>query len=148
MVKTSILIGRKLVFSIVIVVQSLSHIWLFETLWNAACQTSLSFTISQSLLIFLSIESVMSSNLLILWCPLLLLPSIFSSIRVFPNESPLGITWPKYWGELQFQLLPMSVQGCFSLGLTGLISLLSKGFPRVFSSTLIQNINFSALSLL
>ena len=67
------------------------------TLWTAACQASLSFTISRSLLKLTSIESVMPSNHLILCHPLLLLPSIFSSIRVFSNESVLRIRWPKYW---------------------------------------------------
>ena len=81
----------------VIVAQSLSHIQLFETLWTAARQASLSFTISQSLLKFISIELVMPSNHLILCQPLLLLPSIFPSIRVFSNESALHIRWPKYW---------------------------------------------------
>ena len=65
--------------------------------WIAACQTSLSITISLSLLKFMSIESVMPSNHLILCCPLLLLPLIFPSIRVFSNESTLCIRWPKYW---------------------------------------------------
>ena len=67
------------------------------TPWTAACQASLSFTIPQSLLKFMSIESVMSSNHLILCHPLLLLPSVFPSIRVFSNESTLRIRWPKYW---------------------------------------------------
>ena len=80
-----------------IVVQSLSCVWLFVTLWTVARKDSLSFTISQSLLKFMSIESVMSSNHLILCLPLLLLPSIFPSIRVFSNESALRIRWPKYW---------------------------------------------------
>ena len=65
--------------------------------WTAAYQASLSFTISQSLLKLISIESMMPSNNLILCCPLLLLPSIFPSIRVFSNESALHIRWPKYW---------------------------------------------------
>ena len=77
--------------------QLLSHIWLFVTPWTAASQTSLSFIISWSFLQFMSIESVMPSNDLILCCPLLLLPSIFSSIWVFSNESALCIRWPKYW---------------------------------------------------
>ena len=64
---------------------------------TAACQASLSFTISQSLLKLMSIESVMPSNHLVLCHPLLLLPSIFPSIRVFSNELTLGIRWPKYW---------------------------------------------------
>ena len=69
-----------------VVVQLLSHAQLFATPWTAACQVSLSFTISWSLLKLMSIESVMPSNHLILCCPLLLLPSIFPSIRVFSNE--------------------------------------------------------------
>ena len=77
--------------------QSLSHIQFFATPWTAAHQASLSFTISQSLLKFTSIESVMLSNHLILCYPLLLLPSIFLSIRIFSNESALRITWPKNW---------------------------------------------------
>ena len=80
---------------IVVAVQSLSCVWLFVTPWTAAHQASLSFTISWSLL--MSIKSVMSSNHLILCHPLLLLPSIFPSIRVFSNESALWIRWPKYW---------------------------------------------------
>ena len=67
------------------------------TPWTAACQASLSITISQSLLKLMSIESVMQSNHLILCCPLLLLPSIFPNFRVFSNESALHIRWPKYW---------------------------------------------------
>ena len=82
---------------IVVVDQFLSHIWLFVTPWTAACQASLSFTISQSLLKFMSIESVMPSNYLILCRLLLHLPSIFSSIRVFSNESAIHIRWWKYW---------------------------------------------------
>ena len=81
----------------IIVVQSLSHILLFVTSWTVACQASLSFTISQSMLKFMPIESVMPSNHLILCHPLLLLPSIFPSMRVFPHESVLCIRWPKYW---------------------------------------------------
>ena len=80
----------------VTVVQSLSHVWLFETPWTTAHKVSLSFTISRSLLKLMSIESVMPSKYLILCCPLLL-PSIFPSIRVFSNEPPLCIRWPKYW---------------------------------------------------
>ena len=79
-----------------VVVQSLSHVWLFVTPWMAVCQASLSFPISRSLLKLTYIELVMPSNHLIL-CRLLLLPSIFPSIRVFSNESALCIRWPKYW---------------------------------------------------
>ena len=78
-------------------IQSLSHVQLFATLWTAARQASLSITNSWSLLKLMSIESVMPSNHLILCHPLLLPPSIFPSIRVFPNESVLHIRWPKYW---------------------------------------------------
>ena len=78
-------------------VQSLSHVRLFATPWTAARQASLSITNSQSLLKLMSIKLVMPSNHLILCCPLLLLPSIFPSIRVFSNESALRMRWPKYW---------------------------------------------------
>ena len=77
--------------------QSLSCIWLFVTPLTASRQAPLSFTLSQSLLRFTSIESVMLSNHLILCCPLILLPSVFPSIRIFSNESALHVTWPKYW---------------------------------------------------
>ena len=77
-------------------IQSLSRVQLFATPWTAACQASLSITNSQSLLKLMSIESVMASNHLLLCHPLLLLPSIFPSIRVFSNESALHIRWPKY----------------------------------------------------
>ena len=87
-------------------VHSLSHVHgLFATQWTAACQASLSITNSQSLLKLMSIELVMPSNHLILCCPLLLPPSIFSSIRVFSNESVLHIRWPKYW-SLSFIISP------------------------------------------
>ena len=79
------------------VVQSLRYIWLFETPWTAACQSSLSFTISWSLLRLMPIELVMPSNYLVLCCLLHILLSTFPSIRVFSNESPLCIRWPKYW---------------------------------------------------
>ena len=82
---------------VAVVVQSLSHVQLFVTSWTASHQASLSFTISQSLLKLMSIESAMPSNHLILCRPLLLPSSIFPSIRVFSNESVLRIRWPKYW---------------------------------------------------
>ena len=78
-------------------IQLLSRVWLFATPWTAACQASLSITSSQSLPKLMSIELVMQSNHLILCRPLLLLPSIFPSIRVFSNESAFRIRWPKYW---------------------------------------------------
>ena len=81
----------------VVVVQSLSHVQLFVTLWTAAHQASLSFTICQSLLTFMLIESVMLFNHLILCHPFLVLPSVFPNIRVFSEKLALCIRWPKYW---------------------------------------------------
>ena len=86
-------------------VQSLSCVRVFATPWTAARQAFLSITKSQSSLKLMSIESVMPSNHLILCCPLLLLPSIFPSIRVFSNESALHIRWPKYW-SFSFNISP------------------------------------------
>ena len=109
--------------SITIVVQSPSHVQLFVTPWTAAHQASLSFTISQSLLKFMCIESVMPSNHLILCHPLLLLPSIFPSIRVFSNESTLPMRRPKTGASASALVLPVNIQGWFPLGLTGLLSI-------------------------
>ena len=86
-------------------VQSLSCVRLFATQWTAVHQASLSISTFQSLLKLMSIESVMASNHLILCCPLLLLPSIFPSIRVFSNESALHIRWPEYW-SFSFNISP------------------------------------------
>ena len=86
-----------LVWNIFIVVKLLSHVWLFVTPWTAACQASLSFIISQSLLKLMSIELMISSNHLILCCPFLLLPSVFPSIGISSNEQALCIRWPNYW---------------------------------------------------
>ena len=86
-------------------VQSLSYIQLFATPWTVACQAFLSITDSWSLLNFMSIQTVIPSNHLILCHPLLLPPSIFPSIRVFPNESVLHIRWPKYW-SFSFSISP------------------------------------------
>ena len=93
----------------------LIRVQLFVTQWTAARQVSLSLTISWSLLKLMSMESVMPSNNLILWCPLLLLPSIFSNIRVLCNESTLPIRWPNYW-SFGFSIGPSDVY-------SGLISL-------------------------
>ena len=84
---------------------------------------------------------------LILCCPLLLLPSIFPSIRVFPNESVLRIRWPKYWSFSFSIILPMNIQEWFPLGLTGLISLQSKRLSRDFSSITVQNHQFFGIQL-
>ena len=86
-------------------VQSLSHFQLFATPWTIACHASLSFTKSQSLLKLMSIKSVMPSNHLVLCCPLLLLPSIFPSNKVFPNDSVFYTSWPKYW-SFRFRFSP------------------------------------------
>ena len=86
-------------------VQLLSRVRIFATPWIAACQASLSITNSWSLPKLMSIESVMPSNYLLLCRPLLLLPSIFPSIRVFSNDSALRIRWPKYW-SLSFNISP------------------------------------------
>ena len=101
-------------FCPLVAVQLLSHVWLSVTPWTAASQDSLSFIISWSLLRFMSFESVMPSNLVILCHYLLLLPSIFPSILVFSSESALGIRWPKYW-SFNFNSSPSS-------GYSGLIS--------------------------
>ena len=95
----------RLLYYYTVVVQSLSHIWLFETQWTAARQASLSFTISWSLLKLTSIELVIPSDHLILCCPLFLPPSIYPSTRAFSNDSALCIRWPKYW-SFSFSISP------------------------------------------
>ena len=106
----------------VLVVYLLSCVQLIVTPWIASCQAPLSFTISWNLLKLMSIESVMPSNHLFLCCPLLLLPSIFPSIKVFSNESALHIRWPKYW-SFGFSISPSNEYSrLIFLGLTGLIS--------------------------
>ena len=90
---------------VVVVVQSSSHVQLFVTSWTTAHQASLSLIISRSLPKFMSIALVMPSSHLILWCPLLLLPSIFPSIREFSNELAVCIRWPKYW-SFSFSISP------------------------------------------
>ena len=99
-------------------------------------------TNTRSLLKLMSIESVMPSNHLILCCPLLLLPSIFPTIRIFFNESVLRITWPKFGVSASASVLPMNIQDWFPLGWTGWIALRSKGLSRVFSNTTVQNHQF------
>ena len=109
--------------SVIVAVHSLSCVQLYATPWTAAHQASLSFTISWSLLKLISIESVMPSNHLILSCPLLLLPSIFPSIRAFSDESALRIRWPSIRASASASVLSMNIQYLFPLGLTGLLSL-------------------------
>ena len=119
-------------------VQLLSRVRLFATPWIAACQASLSIINSQSSPKLMCIESVMPSSHLILCCPLLLLPSIPPSIRVFSNESTLRMRWPKYW-SFSLSISPSNEQpGLSPLGWTDWISLQSKGLSRVFSNTTLQ----------
>ena len=128
-------------------VRSLSRVRLFVTPWTAARQASLSITNSQSLLKLISIESVTPSSRLILCRPLFLLPSIFSSIRVFSNESALHIRWPKCWG-FSFGISPCSEHpGLISFRWTDWISWQSKGLSRVFSNTTIQKHQFFSTQL-
>ena len=109
-------------------VQSLSRVWLFATPWTPASQASMSITISWSLLKLMSIKSVILSKHLILCCPLLLLSSIFPSIRVFFPRSQFFASGGQGIGALaSASVLPVNFQGWFPLGLTGLISLQSKG---------------------
>ena len=130
------------------IIQSLSCFQLFATPCTAARQASLSITNAQSLLKLMSIESVMSSNHLILCHPLLLLPSIFPNIRVFSNESALRIRWTKYWRfQLQHQSFQLTVRTDFPLGWTGWISLQSKRLSRVFSNTTVQKHQFFSTQL-
>ena len=114
--------------------QLVSCIWLFVTPWTSACEDSLSFTISMLRLV--SIESVMPSNHLILRCPLLLLPSIFPSIRSLPVSLFFTSGGQSFGVSASASVLPMNIQGWFPLGLTGLI-LLFKELSKVFSSTII-----------
>ena len=127
------------VLAVVIVVQLLHHVRFFATPWTATCQAPLSSTVSWSLLKFISIESMMLSNHLIL-CHPLLLPLVFRSIRVFCKCATLCIRWPKY---CSFSISPSNEYSeLISLGLTGFIFLLSKGLSRVFSSTTVQKHQF------
>ena len=130
-------------------VQSLSCVWLFVTPWTAALQASLSITNSQSLLRLTSIESVMPSNHLIFCRPLLLLPSICPSIRVFFSESLLYIRWPWYW-SFSFSISPSNEYSrLISFRIDWLDLLCSPRDSQQFSPTPeCKRINSSALSLL
>ena len=107
--------------------------------WTAACQASLSFTISWHLPKFMSIASMITSSHLILWCHLLLLPSVFPSIRVFSNELAIHIRWPKYWS---FSISHSSEYSGLISSKIGSISFLSKKLSRVFSSTTVWRLWF------
>ena len=127
-------------------VQLLSRVQLFATPWTTARQASLFITSSRSLPKLLSIESVMPSNHLILCCPLLLLPSIFSSIRVFSSESTLCIGWPKYW-SFSFNIIPSNEHpGLISFRMDWL-DLLAVGLSRVFSNNTVQKHQFFGAQL-
>ena len=120
------------------VVQLFSHVRLFVALWTAAHQPSLSFTISRSLFKLMSTESVMPSEHLILCHSLLLLPSVFPSIRVFSNESGLCIRWPKYWNFSFSISLFNEYSGLISFRMDWFDLLQSKGLSRIFSSTTLR----------
>ena len=137
----------------VVVVQSLSRVQLFVTLWTTAPQSPLSFTTSWSLLKLMSIESERPSKHLILCHPLLLLLSIFSSIRVFSNESALHIMWPKYWS---FSISPFNkysrlisfrtnwfhlfaVQGMLKSLLQGVPKERKKGHEKILEEIIVEN---------
>ena len=122
-----------------VVIGSLSCIWLFVTPWTAAHQASLS-TITQNLLKFISIELVILSNHLILCCPLLLLPSIFSGNRVFSNDSALCINWPKYW-SFSFSVSPFNEY-------SGLISFMIDWFDFLTIQGTLKSLHNSKLSIL
>ena len=129
------------------VVQSLSHVRLFATPWSAARQASLSITNSWSLPRLMSIESVMPSNHLIICHPLLILPSLFPSIRVFSNESVLHIRWPKYW-SFSFSISPSKEHsGLISFRMDWLHLLGSKRLSRIFSNTTVQKHQFFGAQL-
>ena len=130
-------------------VQSLSRVRLFATPLTTACQASLSITNSRSLLRLTSIESVMPYNHLILCHPLLLPPSIFSSIRVFSNESILRIRWPKYW-SFSFNINPSNeYSGLISFRMDWLDLLAVQGTRKsLLQAPQFKSINSSALSFL
>ena len=133
-------------------VQLLSRVQLFATPWTAACRASLSITNSWSLLRLMSIKSVMPSSHLILCCPLLFLPLLFPSVRVFPISQFFTSCGQSIEASVSASVLPMNIQDWFPLGLTGLISLQSKGlsevFSRVYWTPQFKNINSLALSFI
>ena len=128
-------------------VQSLSHGWLFATPWITAHQASLSITNSRSLPKLMSIESVMPSSHLILSCPLLLLPPILRSIRVFSNESTLRISWPKYW-SFSFSISPSNEHpGLISFRMHWLDLLTVQGTLKGLPNTTVQKHQFFGTQL-
>ena len=130
--KHKLVVGAPINFLVLnfIVVWSPSRVQLFAIPWTAARQASLSLTISRSLPKFMSITSVMPSSQLIFWCPLLLLPSIFPSIRDFYNESSVFIRWPKYW-SFHFSVSPSNeYSGLISLKIDWFDLLAVQGTPK------------------
>ena len=128
-------------------IQLLSHVWLFATPWTATRQASVSITNSQSLLKLMSIESVMPSNHIFLCHPLLLLPSVFPSIRVFSNESALHIRWPKYW-SFTFSISPSNeYSGMISFRMDWLDLLTVQGTLKSLSNTTVQKHQFFGTQL-
>ena len=125
-----------------VVVWSLGCLWLFATPWTAAHQASLSCTISQSLLKLMSIESMMPSNHLILYCPFSSCPQSFSAARPFPVSQFFASGGQSFRASTSASVLPMNIQGWFPLGLTGLLFLQSKGLSRVSSSTTVGKHQF------
>ena len=128
-------------------VQILGRVWLFATLWTAEHQASLSITNSQSLLKLMSIELVIPSNHLILCRPLLLPPSIFASIRVFPMSHFFASGGQSIGISASASVLPMNTQDWSPLGWTDWTSLQSKGLSRVFSNTTVQKHQFFSAQL-
>ena len=129
-------------------IQLLGHFWLSATPWTAANQASLSIINSWSLLKLMSIELVITSNYLILYCPLLLLPSVFPSIRVFSNESILRLKWPKYW-SFSFSISPSNeYSGLIFFRMDWLDLLAVQGTLKSSPTPQFKNITSSSLSFL
>ena len=135
-------------FSSFVVIQSLSHVRLFATPWSAVCQSSLSFTILCSLLKLMSIESMMPYKHVVLCHPLLLLLLSFPASGSFPVSQLFESGDQSIGASASIPVLPMNIQDWFPLGLTGLISLLSKGLSKIFSKTQFKSNNSLALSFL
>ena len=125
-----------------VVVQSLSHVQLFAATWTAACQATLTFTVSQSVLRFMSIESVMSSKHLIVCCAHIILSQSFSAPGCFPMMQHFASGGQSIGASALASVLPMNIQGWFLLGLTGFISLLSKGLSKVLLQHKVQKHQF------
>ena len=133
---------------VAVAAQALSRVRLSVTPWTAAHQASLSFTVSRSLLKLMCIEPMMPSDHLTLCHPLLLLPSVFPSIRVFSSGSALHIRWPKYWNSPLSSALLINIQGLFPLGLTGPIPCCSRDSQKSSPAPPFKSINSLVFSLL